>query len=398
MFESSLTLIAVSGMIIFLALPAVSNARIWRAIITPLASIIGSGFLVIGPILDHAYGGWAPLAMAALCALAYLFGMAIRQNIRDRMDDAPISPVAKFIETTSSWSLSLAYIVSVTYYLNLFGAFAVRLTPVDTPESARLITTALLLIVLAIGWRKGFAALERLEQASVTLKLAIIAGLIVGLGLYFGETASAGELIFNAPHHSIWQGITLLFGLIVTVQGFETSRYLGSEYDARTRIRSMQYAQWISTAIYMSYILLMAYTFRPDEISLNETAIIDLMDQVAPILPILLIAAALSAQFSAAIADTGGCGGLVDELTNHNVSAKQAYLLIAIVGIGLTWFADIFSIISYASRAFAAYYALQSGVAAARSWTKHRAPIKAAAYGTLAVLGIAILIFGQPVE
>jgi hypothetical protein len=30
--------------------------------------------------------------------------------------------------------------------------------------------------------------------------------------------------------------VTLAFGLIVTVQGFETSRYLGSTYDAATRI------------------------------------------------------------------------------------------------------------------------------------------------------------------
>jgi hypothetical protein len=30
------------------------NSRRWRATVTPLASIIGSGFLVAGPILAHA--------------------------------------------------------------------------------------------------------------------------------------------------------------------------------------------------------------------------------------------------------------------------------------------------------------------------------------------------------
>ncbi|MEK9751843.1 MAG: hypothetical protein VW338_01335 [Rhodospirillaceae bacterium] len=37
-----------------------------------------------------------------------------------------------------------------------------------------------------------------------------------------------------------WRAMTLGFGLIVTVQGFETSRYLGDEYDATTRNRSMR--------------------------------------------------------------------------------------------------------------------------------------------------------------
>ena len=49
--------------------------------------------------------------------------------------------------------------------------------------------------------------------------------------------------------------MTLAFGLIVTVQGFETSRYLGAEYDARPRIASMRLAQWIASAVYLAYIV-----------------------------------------------------------------------------------------------------------------------------------------------
>ncbi len=43
----------------------------WRAMVTPLASIIGSGFLILGPLLQAAYGKFAPLVMAALCAVAW---------------------------------------------------------------------------------------------------------------------------------------------------------------------------------------------------------------------------------------------------------------------------------------------------------------------------------------
>ena len=58
--------------------PRVTRLKTWRATITPLAAIIGSGFLVLGPILDTAYGLYAPVVMAALCLGAYLFGAAVR--------------------------------------------------------------------------------------------------------------------------------------------------------------------------------------------------------------------------------------------------------------------------------------------------------------------------------
>ena len=52
-----------------------------NAISTPLASIFGSGFLVIVPILAGAVGGYSVFAMAGVCALAYAVGMVIRYNI-----------------------------------------------------------------------------------------------------------------------------------------------------------------------------------------------------------------------------------------------------------------------------------------------------------------------------
>ena len=48
---------------------------------TPLASIFGSGFLVIVPILAGAVGAYSVLAMASVCLLAYAVGSVIRYNI-----------------------------------------------------------------------------------------------------------------------------------------------------------------------------------------------------------------------------------------------------------------------------------------------------------------------------
>lgn len=396
--ENALILLVSLSVGFVLLLPRLARARTWRATITPLASIIGSGFLVLGPILDASYGAFAPLVMAGLCVLAYAFGNAIRFNIAALGDRAVARPVREErLEITASWALSGAYVVSVAYYLNLFGAFAVSLTPFDTDLAARLVTSGIFGLILITGWTRGFAALERMEQVSVGLKLAVIAGLLVGLGVFFAQAAGAGALRLNPMTLSGWNALTLAFGLIVTVQGFETSRYLGASYDAATRVRSMRFAQLLSGGIYMLYALLLAYVFAPDATELSETAIIDMMRIVAPVLPGMLLVAALSAQFSAAVADTGGAGGLIAELSAQRLSVRQAYGLIVAGGLALTWSADVFQIISTASRAFAVYYALQCAIAALMARRLGRSMLRVWAYAVLAGLGAVIAVFGAAV-
>jgi hypothetical protein len=377
--------------------PRVANSIVWRATLTPLASIIGSGFLVLGPILGVSYGGYAPLVMIGLCAIAYLFGSAIRFNILDiEMDTAP-SSLLIVLEMAASVVLAFAFIVSVAYYLNLFGAFGVSLTDLDDSFHANLLTTAVFILILFTGLTRGFSALERMEQVSVGLKLTIIAGLIFGLAVHFGEAAGSGALTFDPPQVTGWAGITLMAGLIVTVQGFETSRYLGATYDAQMRIRSMRLAHWISTGIYCLYIVLLTYAVKSDTLLLDETAIIDVMYVVAPILPLLLVVAALSAQFSAAIADTGGSGGLISEISKGFVTERLAYTFLVGIGILLTWKANIFEIISYASRAFALYYALQAAIASIRAAHRGYSGLTVF-FGMMSILGAAIALFATSVE
>ena len=378
--------------------PRLARATLWRATITPLASIIGSGFLVIGPILHGAFGYMSPVVMAVLCGGAYLFGAAIRQNIAE-IDAAPDARTYTELrlDTLASWALAFAYVISVAYYLNLFGEFGLSMTELNDRFHARLLTSGVFLVILGIGWLYGFNALERMEQVAVSIKLAIIAGLLFGLGWYFVGNVGRGGLVIEPPALRGWAAATLVFGLLVTVQGFETSRYLGDEYDAATRQRSMKTAQWVSSAIYMLYIALLTFSFEQGEISMSETAIIQLMGIVAPILSVLLVAAALSAQFSAAVADTSGAGGLISELTGHRLKPGGAYVILVGSGLLLTWTSDVFQIISYASRAFAAYYGLQSGIAA-MGFRRRGQPAQAVLFGLLAVLGAVITVFGASVE
>ena len=389
-----LAALAVGGI---LTLPALARAPLWRAALTPLASIIGSGFLVLGPILAISYGRWAPLAMAALCVAAYALGGAVRANIARRAA-GPRTRAEEALDRAASWVLAFAYIISVAYYLGLFGAFALERTGIASDISQRGLTTAVFLVILVTGWTKGFAALERMEQVAVSLKLAVIGGLLAGMATVFATASGpASPGLTDAPASVTgWAALSLAFGLIVTVQGFETSRYLGAEYDPATRNRSMRLAQIVSTAIYMGYVLLLTALFDPSHMSMSETAIIALMDQIAPSLPLLLILAALVAQFSAAVADTGGAGGLLAELTSDRIAPRTGYAILAAFGIALTWSADIYAIIAYASRAFALYYALQCAIAARGHWTEARLP--ALWYSALSLTALAMALFGTPVE
>jgi hypothetical protein len=84
---------------------------------------------------------------------------------------------------------------------------------------------------------------------------------------------------------------------------------------------------------------------------------------VAIVLPILLSLTAIGSQFSAAVADNAGAGGLLEDISQNKLPIRYAYLLIIVVTLLLTWESNVNEIIAYASRAFALYYMFQCLVA-----------------------------------
>ena len=57
------------------------TSKVWHATVTPLASIIGSGFLVSAPLLILTTGKLAPLAMETIVFIAFALGSSLRTNI-----------------------------------------------------------------------------------------------------------------------------------------------------------------------------------------------------------------------------------------------------------------------------------------------------------------------------
>ncbi len=346
--------------------PAVLRARSWRATVTPLASIIGSGFLVVGPILADTAGSLAWVAMAALCAAGYLFGAVIRFNIiHVEANLAHLPRRAVFLEKASNTALSLAYFVSVAYYLNLLAAFALRAAGIVDPFAIRLLASTIIVVIGIIGGRGGLHALERLEVGTVGIKLSVIGGLMLALGLAYAIAWQHHALITATSTRTPTQALRTVLGLVILVQGFETSRYLGAAYDPDLRVRTMRHAQWISTAIYIGFVFLLTNLFR-DGLgpSGGETEIIDMVRPLGWAVVPLLTLAAIASQSSAAVADMNGAGGLLHEVSSGRIPVRLGNAATALASLTITWSGDIYQIITWASQAFVAYYGLQSVQAA----------------------------------
>ena len=373
------------------------NSRTWKATITPLASIIGSGFLVVAPLLYFIVGDLAPVAMLSIVVVAYMIGEAIRFNIiheepllePDRKD-----PFIQELETMSNLILSFAYVISVAFYIRLMSSFIMEGFFHKMPLVENVITTLVLLFIGINGFLRGLDRLESLEEYSVSIKLSVIAALLIG---YLMHDVSVGFHVKGVIKPFTLETLQYLGGILLVVQGFETSKYIAHKYTPQERVRTMKLAQIISGFIYVAFILLalpLLYLLSGQKV--DEAAIIGMSRHVSILLAYLLVIGAIMSQFSAAVADTIGAGGLLSMETRNRLKPRTSYLIITLAAIALVWSANIFEIITYASRAFAAYYLVQVVIALILAWRK-----RMIGYVFLFVVNVIILAFivvmGKPV-
>jgi hypothetical protein len=353
--------------------PALLANGTWRATVTPLASIIGSGFLVVAPLLHGLAGRWSLVAITIIVLVAYSVGGVIRSNIRYESLTAA-GTLTRRLEKVSSSILGVAYTISVAFYVALLVAFLLHALGMKTPETIRWSATGVLLVLASVGLSRGLHGYESLEALSVSVKLSIIAGILAFL-VFFGITNE----VHYFEHQAISGGTMLhraqiLGGLLMIAQGFETSRYLGHAYDAGTRVRTMRNAQLLSSGIYIAFIGLscpLFFLFPLDHF--DETGVSLVLGNVVMLAPILLLIAAVASQFSAAIADIVGASGLLRETIGRSMTVKLGYVVVTGVSLLLIWTMNIFEIITWASRGFAAYYALQTMLLLAVLWHDHAA-------------------------
>lgn len=402
MLLDAIVLAVVMALVLVLFRPRLRRSTYWRATVTPLASIIGSGFLVVAPLLGYAVGIWAPLAMVGIVLLAHAIGAVVRFNIVHVEPLLGGNRYLGYVERLSNVSLAAAYLISVAFYVRLLVSFLLHPLHLETgPWLANGVTTVVLAAVAATGLLRGLQGLEWMEEAAVNVKLSIIAALLVGLVWFDAGWLAGDQRLTTHPVSDTTHALRLVAGMLLVVQGFETSRYMGAAYDAGMRVRAMRHAQWLAAAIYVVFVslalpLLGAFREPP-----AETAIIDISQRVASVLPALLVVAAVMSQLSAAVADTVGSGGMMAEVSGGRLSSRVGYVLVVAAAIALVWAIDLFAIIAVASRAFALYYLLQC----AGAWIaagelenpRRRRALRSAIFALGAVMAL-VVIFAIPAE
>ncbi len=354
----------VVALIVTLALTFGKFARSdgWRATVTPLASIIGSGFLICGPLLAREFGSAAILAMATLLAIAYAAGWVIRFNIvhvENHLAAASFNDPIAWTARITQGVLSLAYAVSVAYYLKLLAEFSLKPVTIDPawqPVAANVIVTVIIVLMTLLALGGSLRRVEHLAHGTVSIKIGIIAGLLVALGIAWASNGITDPL---PPVRLSWASIPMLLGLIITVQGFETSRYLGHDYPPEMRIRTMRHAQWIASGIYLAFIALLTPFLSRAAATEGVAGILDIMELIAPAMGIFVLIGAVSSQLSAAVADSIGSGGLVNEVSRRKISVPIAFTLAGALAILVVWLTDPFEVVALSSRAFALFYAMQ---------------------------------------
>ena len=401
-------LVGIALLLVYLLLrPRLRNSELWQATLTPLSSIIGSGFLVMAPLLASIVGYWAPVAVCGIVLLAYAIGSVIRFNIlhvepRFRVPHGGVT--LHEVDYIGKVVLVIAYIVAVAFYVSLLSNFLLNYIGIQNPFLERCVTTTIILFVGAVGYFKGLGGLEKLESISMTVQLAVLSALVIGLAVYSLRLLGDLEIELNYEAHALNVKIQMLAGVLLVVQGFETSRFLGEKYNAAMRVKSMRIAQIISGLLYVgSVFLLMPVVQSMNLIEINLAEIVGALAPVAIILPATLMLAALMSQFSAAVADTGGGGGLLSENSARRMSTRVGYVCVCISAILLVWAVDLLHIIALASRAFAAYYLFQTILAliANHDMTYNRRAwywLRQAQFLGLALILAYIVVFSIPAD
>ncbi len=343
-----------------LTLSAFSRRDRWIATVTPLASIIGSGFLISGPILAKEFGAAAAPAMMLLLGIAYSVGAVIRFNIAY---EEPLlvhaAPGAAFrrIAQLSQVTLTIAYAISVAYYLKLLAAFATRAAGVESEFVSNVLVTAIIGALVLLSWTGSLRRIELVAHGSVSIKLGLIVGMLAALGAAW--VLQSGQPLILPPVKVGGGSIALLLGLLITVQGFETSRYMGEMYGRQLRIETMKSAQLISTVIYLAFLILLTPFLGAAADTQGVAGILDVMKGIAPALAIIVLGAAVASQLSAAVADSIGATGLAVELSGKRLTIPVAFLAASALAIAVVWLTNPFSVVAVASRAFAAFYGVQ---------------------------------------
>jgi hypothetical protein len=367
------------------------------ASVTPLASIFGSGFLIIVPVLERTLGGLAVVGAVGVSAVAWLVGTSIRHNIRvlePLTQRGSLGKANERLEQVSDLVIAVAYVISVALYLRIMSEYLVDYIAPGSAAATSTVAAGAVAAIVLVGVTRGFRGLDLMER--LALGAVLVLTTVLGAAYLFdgaGRVLGSGIELPPVPGSGIGETLLMLGGIVITVQGFETVRYLGDQYDARTRIWASRVAQGIAASIYVGFVAVATPLMGLGTADGADSTLLEITERVAPLLALPLVICAVLSQFSAATADTVAARENLHAQFPRLLGGHRAYVLSGVAAVAMIWTIPTLTIVMVASRAFAAYYCLQCVLAARTAdstWSR-------GAFAALAVVMALITLFARPV-
>ena len=369
-------------------------SRVVRATVTPLASILGSGLLIIVPVLERTLGSLSVFGVAGVCAAAWVVGTSVRHCVRvvePALASGSPDQVNAWLDRNGDAVIVVAYVISVALYLRIMAQYVVGYAdPGGSTLWQRVLACAAVVLIVVVGITRGFAGLNLLDRVSLGAVLALTTLLRRDASVprrsrpvrrRTGAAAGSGRRDRDDPAGAGWDpdhGAGVRDGAVsrrpvrrrdsrlglparatgrgVDLPGLRRGRHPGGAGNRRsTRRHTIGH-------------------HRPG----------------APWLALPLVLSAVLSQFSAAVADTVAAEGNLRGLSRF-MRGPTPYLVSGGAAILLAATTPTFTIVAVASRAFAAYYAIQAVLAMRTSTGRTRK----VGYGALAVVLAAVTLFAQ---
>jgi hypothetical protein len=372
--------------------PRIQKSQKYQAMVVPLANIMDVGFIIMAPAIVLLAGFGAPLAMLAICLVAIAAGFAMSYNIRHYEPLRGTGDPATKIEAGARWALLGASVVNIGYYTLLLTTL--MLLPFDLfTENRRVVLGIVILGAIAtIGFLGGMKWLNKQGSRTTAFNLAAVIGVVVAFLVFNLQEAISGRWELGENPEVGIDELRQIIGLFAIVQGFEAARYIGIRFSGELRITTMRVAQVIATTVFVIFVATLLLIFLPPQVEAGGTAIFLASAEIGALMPFLLLIAALGSQTAAII---GATSSRSDMLVDNGVSRPVSFLIILIPAILIIIFTDITDAVNIASRVFAFYFSIQSGLAALLAW-RNRNWWAVAGFVGIGIIMAMIMIFGLP--
>jgi hypothetical protein len=140
----------------------------------------------------------------------------------------------------------------------------------------------------------------------------------------------------------------------------------------------------------LAWVLILFVLVRPEP---DATAIFVVSDAVSPVLPFIILLAAIGSQMSAVVNATSSRSDLLVEATSGTLQRRYTFPILLVPAVVVVVLTDVTAAVALASRVFAGFFVLQAIIAARLSW-RSRSTSHVAGFILVGLLMSTIMIFG----